>query len=499
MSGRRLLLALLMALASTAPPAAAGGSRDLEVPYRRGRLRVDGDGSDWRRAGVTVELARPGERGEAATRARVRLAWDHRALRALFEVSDATVHLAPPEITGARLFQWDSVEIYVDGRGDRASRMGPDDFQFILTPDGRAAALQGDPLLHELEAMEVPKRERPAVSIAVAGRVRPGGYTVECAIPLAAIGVAPRAGQRLALDLAFNDWTADHPPLDQLAYDLETLHKLERPPPGAQPFFDHLGLARREAAEIERSYYRLWAWSGSGDFGHPSTWTVVRLVGAPPLSERLVDALGPAGTLAAAGVAAVLLTLAVWAASARRHRRRMAALLARIVALEAQHAAPAPTRIGSRPAAGSGPAGGAKTATPSDVLEWLVHATEGKPPCDHEERLELRVMRTIQARLADALTPADLAGSLFVSLRTLQRHLARTLACTPGELILAVKMREARRMLEHGDRQVQEVARRVGFEDPGYFARRFRAYFGITPAELLAAYGTRTGGRRPAA
>jgi AraC-like DNA-binding protein len=508
---RRLLLPTLLALALPASLAAAGAPLDTEIPHRRGRLRVDGDGADWGRTGATIELARPEMRGEATTRAVVRLAWDRQTLWALFDVADATVHLAPPGVGGARLFQWDSVEIYLGGGGDRPERMGPDDFQFILSPDGRAAALQGDLLLHELEAMEVPKRERPALAVAVAGRVRPGGYLVECAIPLAAVGITPRTGQRLALDLAFNDWTSDHPPLDQLAYDLGTLHKIERLPQDGSPVFDRHGLAREGAAQIERDSYRPWAWSGSDDFGHPSTWNVVRLVGAPPFPERVVDALGPAATLVAAGSAAVCLVIAASAVSAWRHRRRMVALLDRLGALEARNlaaASPAPT---TEP--GAAALAGGVMASPSAVLaaepssppappaalEWLVHAAESEPSSGRSERLELGVMRTVKSWLADSLTPADLAAALFVSLRTLQRHLAETLSCTPGELILAVKMREARRLLERGDWQVQEVARRVGFAEPGYFARRFRAYFGVAPAAFLAARRARPGARRPAA
>ena len=90
-------------------------------------------------------------------------------------------------------------------------------------------------------------------------------------------------------------------------------------------------------------------------------------------------------------------------------------------------------------------------------------------------------MRAIHARLGEALAPGELAAALFVSLRSLQRHLGEALGCSPGELILAVKMREARRLLETGELQVQQVAHRVGYDDPAHFSRRFKAYFGLAP------------------
>ncbi len=118
---------------------------------------------------------------------------------------------------------------------------------------------------------------------------------------------------------------------------------------------------------------------------------------------------------------------------------------------------------------------------PPDPLEWLEHAVERPPSADANERLELSAVRAIHARLGATIAPGALAGALFVSLRTLQRHLVESLGCSPGELILAVKMREARRLLETGELQVQQVAHRVGYDDPAHFSRRFKAYFGLAP------------------
>jgi AraC-like DNA-binding protein len=82
------------------------------------------------------------------------------------------------------------------------------------------------------------------------------------------------------------------------------------------------------------------------------------------------------------------------------------------------------------------------------------------------------------------MTPADLADGLNVSLRSLQRGLAGSLGCSPRELILAIKMREAKRHLLEGDARVQEAARAVGFDDPFHFSRRFKAYYRVSPTEM---------------
>ncbi len=504
LSSRWLIASLLVA--SGAPALAAAATDAADLPHRSHRLAVDGDPSDWGDSGLRFEIRRPDTAGEPLASAVVRLAWDRRALWALFEVSDTTPSEAPAAAGGAELFQWDSVEIYIDGRGDRSARMGADDFQVILAPDGRFAVLQGDPLLLEIEELEVPKRERPAVALEAVGWRGDGSYVVECAIPFAALGVAPGAGATLAFDLAVNDWLADHVPARQLHFDLETLRKLDHRPGTPPPDYTFNGLEVDPAAALEARLYRPWSLAGNGDFGHPRQWRLLRLAGGPPFADRVVDALGPGWTLAGGAATALLLVAITLAAEERRHRRRIVALFERIARIDAETsrpsapwpaavaAAPAPAE---RPAAdesrtASGPAPAAESV-PSPVaapvaahvpmaLEWLEHAVDHGAAGDAGERFELRALRAIRGRIGAALTPADLAAALFVSLRTLERHVGEALGCSPGELILAVKMREARRLLDQGGLQVQEIAHRVGYEDPAHFSRRFKVYFGSTPA-----------------
>lgn len=479
----------------------------VEIPYRSTRLVVDAEAADWRDSGARFTIARAAAPGEQAARAEVRLAWDRDALWALFEVTDATYHPPAAGVSGAELFQWDSVEIYLDGLGDRAQRMGADDFQILLAADGRYAVLQGDPLLLEFETLAVPKRERPAVALAAAGRRSAEGYRVECAVPLAALGIAPRAGGALALDLGLNDWLADHALARQIHFDLEALRKLDRRPPAPPHEYTENGLEIGAAQELETRFYRPWSLGGSSDFGHPERWLAATLVGGPSFAERFVQALGPAWTLAGGAASAVLLAALLFALDERRNRRRIADLLGRLAALEAAHLQPPEEESPARTA----PEAGAPASDPlvapvavehpprkvpspaPDPLEWLEHAVERQTAPAHE-RLEMKAVRAIHARLAEAVSPAELATAVHVSLRTLQRHLTESLGCSPGELLLAVKMREARRLLETGELQVQQVAHRVGYDDPAHFSRRFKAYFGVSP---VAATGSeRQGGER---
>ena len=90
----------------------------------------------------------------------------------------------------------------------------------------------------------------------------------------------------------------------------------------------------------------------------------------------------------------------------------------------------------------------------------------------------------IYDRIEEPLSPSDLAESLHVSLRSLERGLSLALDCSPRELILAAKMREARRLLQTGELNVTGVAYRLGFSSPSHFSRRFRSFFKQSPSDV---------------
>lgn len=77
--------------------------------------------------------------------------------------------------------------------------------------------------------------------------------------------------------------------------------------------------------------------------------------------------------------------------------------------------------------------------------------------------------------------PGALAGLLDVAPRRLQRAFA-ALGETPRERILATRLDQARRALEHrGTRNVSDVAWDQGFGDLSHFYHAFRARFGHAP------------------
>ncbi len=427
-----------------------------------------------------------------ANRATARIAWDPSYLWLAIEVEDRDVHAAPEEVTDLRLYQWDSVEVYLDTQGNRGPRLDTGDFQFILACDGRHAVLQGDALAEGIAELGTPKRERPSLALRTAAAVHEGGYRLEVAVPWAAVGLAEAVPDtRLGLDLAFNDWDVDHPILPEIdlddpgtlsLIDQEEEHRIVTVDPA------NLGWDAREEW-LEREY-KPWSWSGSRDFGYPSEWAAVVLVGKPSLAEGLLRRHG--GWNVALVLCAVTALLAGLVLGSVRHgqRRRIDALQRRLAELERPAAEPsveAATTVSPRLPARLEPARERDRAVLStDSLATKILGTLDGRSTDEDTPAGLarRALEHVESHLDRTVSVADLARAVHVSPRTLQRALKTALGCSPREFILAVKMRSARRLLEEGAYRVSEVAYRVGFENPDHFSRRFKAYYRVPPSSM---------------
>jgi len=207
----------------------------------------------------------------------------------------------------------------------------------------------------------------------------------------------------------------------------------------------------------------------------------------PETALSSVGVLAGVLVLLLAGVIALLLWLQA------RDRRQIASLLVRLERLESTRKAV------SGDAAAAVPEAGVELDPPAPPPE---PRDEGRNPSGdvlhgrttHVQRLigsaggeaqtlaDQAIVR-IHTRIEENVTPHQLAWELCVSLRTLERGLGLALACTPRQLILAMKMREARALLGQG-RKVGDVAGRLGFTNPFHFSRRFKDFYHVSPSEM---------------
>ncbi|NZA26489.1 helix-turn-helix domain-containing protein [Luteimonas sp. SJ-92] len=81
--------------------------------------------------------------------------------------------------------------------------------------------------------------------------------------------------------------------------------------------------------------------------------------------------------------------------------------------------------------------------------------------------------------------------------RSFKRRFRNATGYTPMGYVQALRIEEAKQMLETGEARIDAIAAAVGYEDPAFFRRLFRRHAGITPARYRQRYRTmKDGGRR---
>lgn len=96
-------------------------------------------------------------------------------------------------------------------------------------------------------------------------------------------------------------------------------------------------------------------------------------------------------------------------------------------------------------------------------------------------------IRDCQDWLADNYaTQSPVAGMIArsgLAERTFARRFAGATGLTPLDYVHALRLEEAKQMLETGPEPVEAIAEAVGYEDPSFFGRLFRRKVGLTPAQ----------------
>lgn len=98
-----------------------------------------------------------------------------------------------------------------------------------------------------------------------------------------------------------------------------------------------------------------------------------------------------------------------------------------------------------------------------------------------DETLLAAVFEVIEARYHERVSPADVARAMGLTPGYLTTVVGRKTGRTVGAWIVERRMAEARRLLVATDLAVEDVGRRVGYTDAGYFVRHFRRAHGVTP------------------
>jgi transcriptional regulator GlxA family with amidase domain len=84
---------------------------------------------------------------------------------------------------------------------------------------------------------------------------------------------------------------------------------------------------------------------------------------------------------------------------------------------------------------------------------------------------------------------ASMADIARLAQRTFERRFAKATGMKPLDYVHALRLEEAKQMLETGDLAVEAIANEVGYEDTSFFSRMFRRKVGLTPAQYRLRFG----------
>jgi hypothetical protein len=179
------------------PPVSAPPSSKVVVPQALMPITVDGIMTEWSGAAVSFNGLSNG--------ATAYLQWDATNLYVAFLVTDMQLSATRSTRDAGDLWADDTVEIYLDTLGDRATSLQPDDYQFSVNLNNTQGDLRGAGGWKDVAWngtwMSAVSRQGTVNSHGDLD----SGYVVEIVIPWAELGVTPFSGMVLGIDLVVND------------------------------------------------------------------------------------------------------------------------------------------------------------------------------------------------------------------------------------------------------------------------------------------------------
>jgi AraC family L-rhamnose operon transcriptional activator RhaR len=102
-------------------------------------------------------------------------------------------------------------------------------------------------------------------------------------------------------------------------------------------------------------------------------------------------------------------------------------------------------------------------------------------------------MRLLETRLADRWTLTQLAEELHLAPGYLVRLFKSATGLPPMAYLARLRAEHAANLLLRSDDSVAGIGRAVGWPDQNYFARRFRAHYGLTATTYRKRFATSGG------
>jgi AraC family transcriptional regulator, regulatory protein of adaptative response / methylphosphotriester-DNA alkyltransferase methyltransferase len=130
-------------------------------------------------------------------------------------------------------------------------------------------------------------------------------------------------------------------------------------------------------------------------------------------------------------------------------------------------------------------------ASPMELASLNAYSGSSARPSTRQLRVSLYrdAAAIVREEFARPLTLDEVARRVATSPRQLRRAFAEVGGTSFRSYLLAVRMARAAALLATSDLPVAEVGRRVGYRQPGQFAKAFKRARGTTPSEFRSARG----------
>ncbi|WP_114967271.1 GlxA family transcriptional regulator [Alkalilacustris brevis] len=105
-----------------------------------------------------------------------------------------------------------------------------------------------------------------------------------------------------------------------------------------------------------------------------------------------------------------------------------------------------------------------------------------------------QVIQIMEQNIEEPISPAELARTVGMSTRQLERLFRRYLSRSPKRYYMEIRLNKARNLLMQTDMSVINVALACGFTSPSHFSKCYRAHYDTTPYRERGAQGSRERG-----
>lgn len=111
------------------------------------------------------------------------------------------------------------------------------------------------------------------------------------------------------------------------------------------------------------------------------------------------------------------------------------------------------------------------------------------PRLEHGDAAALQVQHWVQLHYAERVTVDAMAVRAKLGERTFLRRFRNATGLKPNEYLQHVRIAKAREALEFSMQSVNEIAWKIGYEDPGAFRKVFNRIVGLSPGAYRKRFG----------